>query len=243
MNLIPLAQTASTNRYLMQLCNEKPSTPAFTTVVCRHQTAGHGQRGTGWEAEADKNLTFSFVIYPTFLQVRRQFILSQITCLAVKELLARFTSDVSVKWPNDVYWQDKKICGILIEHILSGNRLERSIVGVGLNVNQEVFRSDAPNPVSLKQITGKEFDCGRLLEQIMERIERDYAGLPQNEEEIARRYAHSLFRGEGFHTYRDANGTFTARLLGVEPDGRLLLEEREGNTRSYYFKEVQYLPE
>ena len=155
--LIVLDETDSTNRYISQLCNNPQKAVAeLTTVSAEFQTAGKGQRGNSWEAEKEKNLLFSFVLYPTFLEARCQFILSQIISLSIKEELDRWSDEITIKWPNDIYWRDKKICGILIENDLSGHFIGRCISGVGININQKEFHSDAPNPVSLKQITGKE---------------------------------------------------------------------------------------
>ena len=115
--LIILPETDSTNNYLTQLCNEQQSAVReFTTVIAERQTAGKGQRGNSWESEDCRNITFSFVLYPTFIEARRQFILSQIVSLSIKEELDQWTEGISIKWPNDIYWNEKKICGILIEN-------------------------------------------------------------------------------------------------------------------------------
>ena len=157
--MIALEETDSTNRYISQLCNElQESVAELTTVTAEFQTAGKGQRGNTWEAERGKNLLFSFVLYPTFLEARRQFILSQIVSLSIKEELDRWSDEITIKWPNDIYWRDKKICGILIENDLSGHFIGRSISGIGININQNEFHSDAPNPVSQKQNTGQQHE-------------------------------------------------------------------------------------
>ena len=245
--LVALDETDSTNQHLSRLCNERQEAIAeFTTVVAEFQTAGKGQRGNTWEAEEGKNLLFSFVLYPTFLEARRQFILSQIVSLAIKEELSRWSDEITIKWPNDIYWKDKKICGILIENDLAGHNIARSISGIGININQELFRSDAPNPVSLKQITGQEHDRSSILAHILRRVEIYYNSLRTEEPniysaEIAARYARSLYRRRGLHPYEDANGKFLARLLRVEQDGRLILEDESGRERQYLFKEVQHV--
>ena len=144
--LIILPETDSTNNYLTQLCNEQQSAVReFTTVIAERQTAGKGQRGNSWESEDCRNITFSFVLYPTFIEARRQFILSQIVSLSIKEELDEWTKGISIKWPNDIYWNEKKICGILIENDLSGHHIGRSISGIGVNINQGNLSSDAPN--------------------------------------------------------------------------------------------------
>lgn len=245
--LIAMEETDSTNRYLCQLCNEQPKDiEELTTVSAEFQTAGKGQRGNSWEAERGKNLLFSFVLYPTFLEARRQFILSQVVSLSIKEELGRWSDEITIKWPNDIYWKDKKICGILIENELSGPFIGRCISGIGININQNKFYSDAPNPVSLKQITGQEYDRHEILSHILKRIQIYYNGLRTEEHnaystEIADRYALSLFRRQGYHPYTDADGKFSARLLRVEQDGRFVLEDENGKERKYLFKEVQYI--
>ncbi|MDR0895998.1 MAG: biotin--[acetyl-CoA-carboxylase] ligase [Prevotellaceae bacterium] len=244
---IQLAETDSTNRYLKQLCLDRgEAVEELTTVTATCQTAGRGQRGAGWEAEAGKNLTFSFVLYPHFLEARHQFLLSQIVSLSVKEELDEYVSDVSIKWPNDIYRKEKKICGILIENCLDGKLIAQSIAGIGVNVNQEQFQSDAPNPVSLRQITGQSYDCSLLLAGIMNRVagyyhllQSDVSG--EQARYIAHRYASALFRRTGYHRYADASGEFLARLLWVEVDGRFVLEDEAGTIRSYLFKEVRYI--
>lgn len=245
--LITLDETDSTNRYISQLYNSSQEPVAeFTTVTAEFQSAGKGQRGNTWESERGKNLLFSLVLYPAFLEARRQFILSQIVSLSIKEELSRWSDEITIKWPNDIYWKDKKICGILIENDLSGHFIGRSISGIGININQDEFHSDAPNPVSLKQITGKEHDRYEILAHILQRIQTYYNGLQTEKHstyaaEIGARYARSLFRRRGFHPYEDAGGKFSARLLRVEQDGRFVLEDENGQEREYLFKEVQYI--
>ena len=244
--MIHLNETDSTNRYLQQLCQEAGNNKVeeFTTICADYQTAGKGQRGNSWEAAKGANLLFSFVCYPTFVPIRQQFVLSQLISLGIKETLDEYCSDISIKWPNDIYWKEKKICGILIENDLQGNSIGRCISGIGLNINQEVFLSDAPNPISLKQITGKHYQRETILEKVMQRIEQSYQKLKEDSayaSELATRYAASLFRREGFHCYQDKDGLFNARLVRVETDGRFVLMDEANQERSYLFKEVQYV--
>lgn len=243
--MIALQEIDSTNRYLAQLCDsEGKDLEEFTTVTTLYQTAGKGQRGNSWESESGKNLIFSLLLYPSFLKAKEQFVLSQLISLSIKEELDNYTTGISIKWPNDIYWKEKKICGILIENTLQGNRIGQCICGVGLNINQEVFISDAPNPVSLKQITGHTHPCKVILREIIKRIKKTYLQLKENPayaSTLATRYAESLFRREGMHLYQDKDGVFSARLLRVEADGRFVLSDDAGNERSYLFKEVQYV--
>lgn len=239
--LIHISETNSTNNYMQTLCS-KQKVDAFTTVVADFQTSGRGQRGNSWESEPCKNLLFSFVLFPEFLEARRQFLISQIVSLAIKEELETYTTDVSIKWPNDIYWKEKKICGMLIENDLMGRYINQSIAGIGININQESFHSSAPNPVSLQQITGKQYDIFEILKNIMLRIQSYYSLLIRNETaSITVHYEKSLFRKEGLHKYRDADGEFFARIVGVEPEGRLILEDEKQTKRGYMFKEVEYI--
>ena len=149
--ILRVAETASTNSLLRELVI-KESLAEGSVVVADFQTAGRGQIGNTWESEAGKNLMFSLVLYPTCIPANRQFLISQIAALSVKETLDSYTDHVTVKWPNDIYWKEKKICGMLIENDLMGRNINQSIAGIGININQEIFHSSAPNPVSLLQI-------------------------------------------------------------------------------------------
>ena len=244
--LICLDETDSTNNYLTALCDSDEHVKELSTVVADFQSAGKGQRGNSWESEKGRNLLFSFVMYPDFVKAREQFILSEIISLSVKEALDCHISDVSVKWPNDIYWQDKKICGMLIENVLNAEGcVARCIAGIGLNINQQAFLSDAPNPVSLSQITGKEEDLHAVLTDVLLFVSRYYEDLKHNPEVftqyLSEKYNQSLYRREGVFPFRDAQGLFHASILRVEPDGRLHLLDTEGNERSYLFKEVQFI--
>lgn len=241
--LIHISETNSTNSYLQTLCVQE-KVEELTTVVADFQTSGRGQRGNSWESAPFKNLLFSFVLFPDFLEARRQFLISQIVSLAIKEELDVYTDDISIKWPNDIYWKEKKICGILIENDLMGRNISQSIAGIGININQEAFHSPAPNPVSLYQITGKQYDIFDILKNIMLRVRSYYIRLLKDDTAfITAQYEKSLFRKEGLHRYKDADGEFLARIVCVEPEGRLILEDEKQTKRGYMFKEVEYLLE
>lgn len=240
---ISLKETVSTNSYLAQLCDREKQED-FTCVYTSFQSAGRGQRGNSWESEAGKNLLFSFVVYPKFLEAGRQFLLAQITALALQETLSRYVEDITIKWPNDIYWKDKKICGTLIENDFTGTFLGRSISGTGVNLNQKVFLSDAPNPVSLTQITGRIYDSEEVLYGILDRISSYYVSLQQdNTAIIVSRYKNNLYRGQGYHPFTDINGAFMARIADVESSGQIVLEDETGKYRKYMFKEIEYLRE
>ena len=238
---IYIPQTISTNVSLAEICS-KGYTENLTSVYSSFQTDGRGQRGNKWESEDGKNLLFSFVIFPNGLPAREHFILLQITALALYDTLSLYTEGISIKWPNDIYWEDKKICGTLIENDLSGMNIERSISGTGVNLNQKVFRSNAPNPVSLSQITGEEYDIEAVLHNIMDSASKYYRMYENGESDIIRKkYFEAIYRKDGFYMYKDDNGTFDAIIEDIEKDGRLVLKDREGRVRKYLFKEVSYI--
>ena len=194
---IKVNQTASTNTYLSRLA---ATLPGGTVIYTPSQTAGRGQKGNSWESEDGKNLTFSMLLKCPPVKARDQFYLSEVAALAVVDALTAQAGDgFTVKWPNDVYWQDKKICGMLLENSLDGSDIAHCIVGIGINVNQQVFRSDAPNPVSLINITGREHDLDALLRQVCSRIEQVVKTL---DDEAARKALHqqymaTLYRNDG----------------------------------------------
>lgn len=236
--LIRLQETTSTNSYLRGLVGKEPL-PEGSLVVTDYQTAGRGQVGNTWESEGGKNLMFSVILYPDFLPANRQFLISQIAALSVKETLDEYVSDVTVKWPNDIYWRDRKICGMLIENDLSGRELYCSVLGIGININQQKFLSNAPNPVSLAQITGQEYDREEILNNFLNRLYTRYLSLiREQEEDIRKDYMAALYRRDGFHPYRDEHGLFSARIQGIELMGHLILEVDNGEVRRYAFKEV-----
>ena len=240
-NRIHLDEIDSTNNFLKELSRSEHLNE-FTTVTTDHQTSGRGQRGNTWESAARKNLLFSFILHPHFLEARLQFYISQIISLAIKDCLEEYTSDISIKWPNDIYWKKKKICGILIEHALTGSNIEQSIIGVGLNINQQAFYSDAPNPISLFQIIGKEIDNNHLLLSILQRAQYYYAFLQEEKAEtITQHYHASLFNKEGSHCYKEGSTNFKATLVEVKPDGELILQHSTGEKKGYRFKEVQFI--
>ncbi len=206
---------------------------ANMVVVADNQTEGRGCGTNRWESERGQNLLFSLMIHPENLPANQQFQISMAISLAIIDALGQMVGDLSIKWPNDIYWRNGKLAGILIENTLKGNLIKDSIIGVGLNVNQRKFHSDAPNPVSLWQITGQETNREQLLKDILQRL--DF------KDGLKERYMKSLYRRKGFHPYTDKDGVFMAEIVGVEDDGHLLLSDDNGKKRRYAFKEVQFV--
>lgn len=218
-------------------------------VICaRTQTAGRGQRGNSWEAEPGKNLTFSMLLRPRNIAAARQFELSMLVSLGIVAALGEAGVEARIKWPNDIYAGDRKLCGILIENSISGGRIERSIAGVGLNVNQTRFLSDAPNPVSIKNITGRDTQLEPLLESVCSKILDELAAYEASPDagRLKERYRSLLWRGDGVaYPFRDAatGEEFLAAIADVAPDGTLSLRgaSDEAPIRHYLFKEVEFL--
>jgi len=233
-----LRETRSTNLVLKEMLREYELPEGFV-LRTDFQSAGKGQPGNSWESEKGKNLLFSVLLYPQHIAIDQQFILSQLVSVAILRTLNSFCAGFSIKWPNDIYFGDKKIGGILIENSLQGSKLNTSIVGIGLNINQKTFRSDAPNPVSLRQITAKNQRRKNILQDVLNNIYELYSKM--DVDTIRNEYFENLYRRVGFYTYRDNKGLFEAELAGIESDGCLKLKTRTGEIRAYYFKEVAFV--
>lgn len=243
---IHLHHTDSTNRYVAEL-SLSPDTDLLV-VDADYQTAGRGQGTNTWESEEGSNLLFSVLCCPHGVQADCQYVLSMAGALALHDALSSFpdthayADGFSLKWPNDVYYRDYKVSGTLIQTSLHQHSVRRFIWGVGINVNQQQFRSDAPNPMSLCYIVGHELDRQQLLEHIVSCLISRFSQVEHGEHDAVSDDYHSvLYRREGWHTYRDAGGLFSARILGVRRDGALMLADTEGRTREYAFKEVEYV--
>lgn len=239
--IIYIEETSSTNTAMKEFIAENPEAGNLTVIYTGFQTAGRGQRGNTWESEKGKNLTFSILIKPENLPANEQFLISEISSLAVRDLLLHYCKGISIKWPNDVYWNDRKICGMLIENSIDCAGLSYSISGIGININQDIFRSDAPNPVSLKNITGTDYNLESLLEEFSEIISFWFEKLKDGKDEIHNEYLSSIFRKDTEALFRDKDGEYKGTITGVEPHGRLVIRDSKGNLRKYEFKEVAYI--
>ena len=231
------AETESTNEVAKKLCGDGKGLGAFVVSDC--QTAGKGRSGRTFCSPKGTGVYIS-IVYEISGNEPNFDLLSSLAGLAVRDTLFNFFDfDCKIKWPNDIYWKDRKICGMLIENDLSGQHLYCSVVGIGLNINQEIFRSDAPNPISLTQITGKTYDREDVLACFL-RIFFNYYFLllQEKEEEIRAAYMAALYHGDGYYFYIDENGSFEARIHAIEPTGHLILQLRDGERRRYAFKEV-----
>lgn len=241
MNIITLPAIGSTNTYLRETL---PDAPAGTVVVTHCQSAGRGQRGNSWEAEPGKNLTFSILLRPEEITAEAQYAISEAVATAIVDTLSPMLHDsdlLTIKWPNDIYYRDNKLCGILIENSLHGNVIKRSIAGIGININQRKFTSDAPNPVSLWQITGHEYELAPLLEKVSRAIIDNVKAIatPSGRDTISFTYRQKLWRRHGQHPYQLPDGTrFMATIDNVASTGHITLRHEDGTLSTHAFKEV-----
>lgn len=241
MNIIHLDKVNSTNSYLASIANDSP----HATIVSAHQqTAGRGQRGNSWEAQPGKNLTFSILLRPKGMSPREQFFISEAVALGIVDAIRHYLPEkhISIKWPNDIYVDDSKICGILIENSIVGTKLSHSIAGIGINFNQEQFFSDAPNPISVKQLSHHDTDLDDALTRVCQCILNRMDSIEKNKDSIHSEYFASLWGRQG-RLYRDATtgDTFSATIEDVAPTGHITLRDSNGISRTYSFKEVSII--
>ena len=240
-NIIILNEIDSTNNYANRLIMSKQAVEG-TVVLAHSQKEGRGQGGNSWESEAGKNVLMSIILFPEFLAVENQFLISKIVSLALVELIENETDNVSIKWPNDIYVGNKKIAGILIENSVKGCILHSAVLGIGLNVNQEQFVSNAPNPISLKKITGKNYDIEVLAAKITDFVFEYYHKLKKGEAYLINSlYFNKLYRKNTWTKFRKEGIEFDARITGIGEFGHLQLENTNGTVSEYMFKEVEYV--
>jgi BirA family transcriptional regulator, biotin operon repressor / biotin---[acetyl-CoA-carboxylase] ligase len=236
-----LSRTDSTNNYASrQLMTKRlPEGIVYSTSA---QERGRGQVNQHWESEPAKNITMSVVLYPEFVPILSQFLISKAVALAVYDFVSAYVPDVHIKWPNDIYVGKKKIAGTLIENSLRGGVISSSIVGIGLNINQRLFVSDAPNPVSLSLLTDKEFELDDCLEELCDRLDHWYMQLKTGEiQKINETYARRLFRMDEWAPYRAGEEEFEGKITGVDEIGRLVIEKRDGTKQQFHLKEVEFI--
>lgn len=247
--IIRLPEGGSSNSIMSSQAADLPHGAVVALVA---QTAGRGQRGNSWEAAPGENITMSMLFRPESVRPSEQFMLSEMVSIGIVQFLRNLLGDcreaerVSIKWPNDIYVGDRKICGILIEHSLMGGRIAHTIAGIGVNINQMEFLSDAPNPVSVAQLTGRRYpveECERMLAEILLGIVNEYDDA-QRWDELHQSYLSLLWRREGVHPYCEpqTGRRFMARIDTVLPTGHLQLTDMEGATKLYAFKEVRACP-
>lgn len=224
-----LSEVGSTNNYAMQQVQAHLAAHGAAWFAM-HQNAGKGQRGKGWKDEPGKNVLMSFVLQPSTISIDNQFFLTVVVSLGCFDLLTKYAKDqVTIKWPNDIYWRDRKAAGILIENVIQGKKWNYSIVGVGININQTFFSPDLPNPVSLKQITGKTFDTTELAKELCSCIEERWQQLVYKNEHdlLLAEYEEKLFKLHEKVSFKVSEATIEAKIMGVNSSGQLLINTGE----------------
>lgn len=231
----------STNTFASLSLKEK-ELPEGTVICADFQTAGKGQPGKRWESEKGKNLLFSVILYPSSVSPDNQFLISMIISLGICDFIREIVPEVKIKWPNDIYIGNDKIAGILIENYITGKIIDSCIAGIGININQEKFSHDIPNPVSLKIITGKESDTRTSLGKLLVCLDKRYKQLLYGDRELIRdEYTSMLYRAGEWHTYRSDGIMFKGRIKGITDSGRLKIEKEDNSVSEFLFKEVDYI--
>lgn len=247
-----IPETHSTSSLLRELYQEH--LPHMFSIRTDFQTAGRGQAGNSWESEAGKNLLFSTLLRYEGIHAASQWRLSMLVAVALWDTLAKYLSPelLTIKWPNDIYYGDKKLVGILIENSLSGQYVGHSIVGIGVNVNQTKWLSNAPNPISMKEITGEEYDVEALMNEWISSMK---SWEVRNTEEIKTAYMQHLYRRNGWHLYverevsvaptaiakKGIEGSFLAEITNITEQGELILRLQNNEEKIYHFKQIRFV--
>ncbi len=231
----------STNLYADKLVSSgRLKEPAW--IRTDDQFAGKGQGDHAWVSEPGKNLTGSLVLFPQGLSGSDQFVISMVLSLAAADFLELFLDNVSIKWPNDLYAGNRKIGGILIETAIMGSSVKYAVLGIGLNINQTVFPSDLPNPVSLTLLSGTTFVLDELEDLFLESFRNRYRMIEQNQLTLIRQeYLKRLYRFREFAPYHSGGKWFRAKITGISRFGHLVLEDENGKVREFAFQEVDFI--
>lgn len=232
----------STNNFATELLSK--SNPSEGTVIkACFQTAGKGQIGRSWHSEANQNLLCSVILYPGFLPPNQQFLLNIAISSGIYSSLKKYTDgDLKIKWPNDIYINKKKVAGILIQNSLSGQSIQYSVAGMGINLNQTLFPEEIPNPVSIAMLKGKAIDIKSYEEHLFQHLESFYIQLKNGKyKELEESYHEKLFWKDEVHSFSDEYGNiFSGIIRGTEPDGKLNIEKEDG-IHSFGFRSIKFM--
>ena len=242
-HFIKLKKVESTNSYAASLLKSEQVKEA-TVVWSQEQTSGKGQGDNRWESEPGKNLTFSWILFPHFLPPDRQFLLNKMISLGVSDFLIKLQIPlpVSIKWPNDIYLENKKVGGILINNTICGDRLATAVVGIGLNVNQMHFSNDTPNAVSVRQVTGNKTDLKSGLRELVNNLNLRYAQLRSGAyESLETDYLDRLLGYQQWRTFRAKNHEFEGKVQGVDEYGRLIVLTRKNESALFDHGKIEFL--
>lgn len=240
-HIIYLPSCHSTNDFAHEYIKKNNSFEG-TVIITDEQLAGKGQAGNSWESAPNKNITLSLIIHPKFLDVKEQFFLNIIISLAVLDFLTNNCNKrIKIKWPNDIYYNNTKLAGILIQNFLKGSQIQQSIIGLGVNINQEKFIH--PKATSLKNITGNNFYLEELVNNLLEFIEKRYLFLKENynnRDYLKNEYLENLYRIKELHNFKSNNHPFEGQIIGIDEWGRLKIEVN-GDQRVFNVKEVEFI--
>lgn len=233
-----LSSTNDAAKKLLQ--HDKPK--EFTVISAIDQLIGRGQQKNSWHSEAGENLTFSIILYPKNIEVNEQFHLSKVISIGILNYLQTKLSGIKIKWPNDIIYEGKKICGILIENSVAGSKIKNTIVGIGLNINQKEFPEYLPDAVSLSSITGSKYNIDEEIKELLDFIYKEYNSflLKKQFNTIDQIYLKHMFRLNEIASYKDKNGMFKGIITGTDKIGRLIIKTLDEKIRTYNFKEVEY---
>ena len=235
-----LSEVESTNTYLSEKFSFDKTHNGMLLWV-DNQTEGRGQGKNKWTSEKGLNLTFSFIVFPEKLEAFKQFYISKFVCVAMCEFLSKYHKNVKIKWPNDIYVDDKKIAGILIENSVLGKNVFNSVVGIGLNVNQIEFTSEIPNPISLSQITNKTYDLEEILPELCSVLNKYYLFLLESKFEMLDLHYHKyMYKMNSEMNFKSNNFQFKAKIMGVDNLGCLILKN-DSSTKAYQHYEIQMI--
>lgn len=238
---IRLKEVDSTNSYMKELLGNMPNKVEGVVIAADNQTLGRGQMGNVWESEIGKNITFSFLLKPK-LKASDQFSLSKVVSLGVVDFLISLgIEDVKIKWPNDIYVDNNKIAGILIENTLKGSEIDNCVVGVGLNVNQISFLKPITNATSLQLLLKEEQNVEELLQRLLFFIEKNYLKLKALKyQEIDTTYLSNLYRINESHQFSIGGQEVEATIIGIASSGKLQLEMND-LVKEFDLQEVRFV--
>jgi BirA family biotin operon repressor/biotin-[acetyl-CoA-carboxylase] ligase len=242
-NFIKLKEVDSTNNFLKNMVSKSEPLAEGTVIMADHQFAGRGQQESVWTTEPGKNISTSIYLRPTFLPLNKQFYLNMAVSLAVCEALSTVIQNgIKLKWPNDIYYNSKKLGGILIENTLTGLSLKSSVIGIGLNINQQNFSEEiSQKATSVIQILHKETLLRDILEKIFVFMEKYYLILKSGKYNILQKdYLERLYNFNILAPYKQNGEIFEGLITGVEENGRLIMETNIG-IQSFNFKEIEFI--
>ena len=237
-----LPEIDSTNSYLASLLRNI-SLPEGSVIRAGFQIKGRGQKGAVWESEAGKNLLLSFLFYPSFISPKDVFLLNKTFSLAIYDFVSLWLKkDVTIKWPNDIFWKNKKVCGILIENSINSSTISSCIIGMGININQKLFSAELINPVSFWMAKQKEYDLDELFNSLCSCMEVRYLQLKNDDiKSLDEDYRSVLFSLDQWKKFESNGIRFNGRIQGVDEYGKLLIETDKNEIKKFDLKEVKFV--